>query len=76
LVVIGIDAHMRSHTAVAIGGGTGRQVAELTVNADEFGHPQAGRIPAAWAMSASRRSRIAATCPSIWTTRWWARASA
>jgi len=38
VVVIGIDAHMRSHTAVAVEAGTGRQLAELTVAADELGH--------------------------------------
>ena len=38
MVVIGIDAHMRSHTAVAVEAGTGRQLAELTVAADELGH--------------------------------------
>jgi transposase len=38
LVVIGIDAHMRSHTAVAVDAGTGRRLAAVTVTADEVGH--------------------------------------
>jgi transposase len=38
VVVIGIDAHMRSHTAVAVDAATGRQLGELTVVADEAGH--------------------------------------
>ncbi|MBA3408808.1 MAG: transposase [Solirubrobacterales bacterium] len=37
MVVIGIDAHMRSHTAVAVDAGTGRQLG-TTVAADETGH--------------------------------------
>jgi hypothetical protein len=31
VVVIGIDAHKRSHTAAAVDAGTGRRLAELTV---------------------------------------------
>src|SRR4051812_849678 len=38
MVLIGIDAHMRSHTAVAVDAATGRQLGELTVAADEAGH--------------------------------------
>ena len=38
MIVIGIDAHMRSHTAAAVDAGTGRQLGELTVQADEDGH--------------------------------------
>jgi len=37
VIVIGIDAHMRSHTAVAVDAGTGRQLAERSVAADEDG---------------------------------------
>ena len=37
MIVIGIDAHMRSHTAVAVDAGTGRQLAERSVAADEDG---------------------------------------
>ena len=40
MIVIGIDAHMRTHTAVAVDAGTGRQLGELTVAADEAGHRQ------------------------------------
>ena len=38
MVVIGIDAHMRSHTAVVVDAATGRRLGELTVTADEAGH--------------------------------------
>lgn len=38
MIVIGIDAHKRSHTAVAVDGGTGQHVAEATVAADDLGH--------------------------------------
>jgi transposase len=38
MVVIGIDAHLRSHTAVAVDAATGRELGELTVPADEDGH--------------------------------------
>lgn len=38
MIVIGIDAHKRTHTAVVIDGGSGQQLAELTVDADDFGH--------------------------------------
>ena len=48
MIVIGIDAHMRSHTVVAVEAGTGRQLEELTVKADEDGHRRllefAGRL--------------------------------
>lgn len=40
MIVIGIDAHMRSHTVVAINAATGRQIATLTVKANEEGHQQ------------------------------------
>jgi transposase len=37
VIVIGIDAHMRSHTVVAVDAATGRQLAARTVAADEDG---------------------------------------
>ena len=60
MVVIGIDAHMRSHTAVVVDGATGRQLGELTVAADEAGQHQlrafAGRFGAEreWAIEDCR----------------------
>jgi transposase len=60
LIVIGIDAHMRSHTVVAVDAGTGRQLEELTVRADEAGHRRllefAGRLDAQreWAIEDCR----------------------
>jgi transposase len=44
VIVIGIDAHLRSHTAVAVDAGTGRQLGELTVPADEAGHAKLRRF--------------------------------
>ncbi len=38
MIVIGIDAHKRSHTAVAVDAVTGRELADITVAADEAGH--------------------------------------
>ena len=38
MIVIGIDPHMRTHTACAIDGATGELQAELTVNATREGH--------------------------------------
>jgi len=38
VIVIGIDAHMRTHTAVAVDAATGRQLSELTIDASEDGH--------------------------------------
>ena len=43
MVTIGVDAHMRSHTVVAVDAGTGRQLDELTVTAGT----RAGPPPAA-----------------------------
>ena len=40
MIVIGIDAHMRSHTVVAVDAATGRQLAEKTVAADGDGYRQ------------------------------------
>lgn len=40
MIVIGIDAHRRSHTVVAVNAATGRQIATLTVKANEEGHQQ------------------------------------
>ena len=38
MIVIGIDPHMKTHTAVAIDAATGRMLAEKTANGDERGH--------------------------------------
>jgi transposase len=60
MVLIGIDAHMRSHTAVVVDAGTGRKLGEVTVSADEFGHAKlrafAGRFEGerAWAIEDCR----------------------
>jgi transposase len=38
LIVIGIDPHMKTHTAVALDAATGRSLAETTVACDDDGH--------------------------------------
>lgn len=38
MIVIGIDPHMKTHTAVALDAATGRTIAERTVPTDEDGH--------------------------------------
>ena len=38
MIVIGIDAHKRSHTAVAVDAVTGRELEDITVPADDAGH--------------------------------------
>ena len=40
MIVIGIDPHMKSHTAVAVEAASGRRLAEKTVSADARGHEQ------------------------------------
>jgi transposase len=38
MIVIGIDPHMKTHTAVAVDSATGRSIGTLTVTSDEPGH--------------------------------------
>jgi transposase len=40
MIVIGIDPHMKTHTAVAVEAASGRRLAEKTVAADAQGHEQ------------------------------------
>ncbi|MDA3935693.1 MAG: transposase, partial [Actinomycetota bacterium] len=40
MIVIGIDPHMKTHTAVALDTVTGRSVGERTVNSSEAGHDE------------------------------------
>jgi len=40
MIVVGIDPHMKTHTAVAVDAGTGRSIAEKTVSGDERGHDE------------------------------------
>ena len=49
MIVIGIDPHMKTHTAVALDAATGRSIAELTVTCDDRGHDEL----LAWARSLS-----------------------
>ncbi len=47
MIVIGIDPHMKTHTAVALDGATGMRTGERTVVCDEDGHEEL----LAWARS-------------------------
>jgi hypothetical protein len=40
MIVIGIDPHMKTHTAVALDASTGRTVAERTVTCSDAGHDE------------------------------------
>jgi transposase len=40
MIVIGIDPHMKTHTAVALDAATGRTLAERTVTCDDQGHDE------------------------------------
>lgn len=40
MIVVGIDPHMKTHTAVALDAATGRALAEKTVAGDERGHDE------------------------------------
>lgn len=40
MIVIGIDPHMKTHTAVALDAATGRSIGERTVNSSEVGHDE------------------------------------
>ncbi len=65
MIVIGVDAHMRSHTVVAVDAGTGRQLEELTVRADEAGYRRLLEFAKDSTRSVTGRSRTAAICPGI-----------
>ncbi|MDY0341433.1 MAG: hypothetical protein RBS17_09530 [Coriobacteriia bacterium] len=40
MIVIGIDPHMKTHTAVALDSATGRGIGERTVKCTESGHDE------------------------------------
>jgi len=40
MIVVGIDSHMKTHTAVAVDAATGRAVAETTVEWSDGGHDE------------------------------------
>ena len=42
MIVVGIDPHKQTHTAVAVDGGTGQVLAEITVKARTPGFERAG----------------------------------
>ena len=60
MVVIGVDSHKRSHTAVAVDG-TGRKLAETTVAATESGHLELVR----WAARFTERTFALEDCRNL-----------
>lgn len=61
MIVIGIDPHMKTHTAVALDGATGTFVGELTVTCDAAGHDRLLSWPADSGRAVPLRSRTAGT---------------
>lgn len=55
VIVVGIDPHKQSHTAVAVSGATGEIVGELSVRARDAGHRRLVR----WALGLDEQVRIA-----------------
>ena len=55
VIVVGIDPHKQSHTAVAVSGATGELVGELTVRARDAGHRRLVR----WALGIGDQVRVA-----------------
>jgi transposase len=66
MIVIGVDAHTRTHTAAAVNSQTAVELHTLTVQATRPGHEQL----LAWARtstaSGSGRLRTAGGCPARW----------
>ena len=69
MIVIGVDAHKRTHTLVAVDAGTGEMRGQRTVPSGDGGSIEAMRFVQGWMMSGCGRSRIAATCPGAWSER-------
>ena len=72
MIVIGADAHKRSHMFAAVDAGTGVLVAELEIRADEDGHRRALR----WARAlATERVWAIEDCRGAHTAAWSRRSS-
>ena len=68
MIVVGIDPHKQTHTAVAVDAGTGRVLGELTVKARTKGF----ELLVGWARDlgatiGSSPSRTVDTSPGIWS---------
>ena len=59
MIVIGADAHKRSHMLAAVDAGTGVLVAELEIRANDDGHRRGCGGRARWRPSGCGRSRTA-----------------
>lgn len=55
MIIVGIDPHKKSHTALAISGVTGEVVDQLTVRATDAGHRRLGR----WIPGLAVKARVA-----------------
>ena len=75
-VVIGVDAHKKTHTLVALDG-NGRKLAEKTVEAPTPGTPRrcAGHCSSSATTTWRGALKIAVMCPRGWSAAWSTRAS-
>jgi transposase len=55
VIVVGIDPHKKSHTAVALSGATGEVIGQLTIRATDSGH----RALVRWALALGDGARVA-----------------
>lgn len=55
VIVVGIDPHKKSHTAVAVSGVTGEVIGQLTTRATDSGHQRLVR----WALALGEAARVA-----------------
>lgn len=55
MIVVGIDPHKKSHTAIALEGASGQVIGQLTVPATDRGHERLAR----WARGLGERVRVA-----------------
>ena len=66
MIVLGADAHKRSHTIAAVEAATGQVLGDKTTAATARGFGAAAAL-AAWIAIGSGRWRIAGTCPAAWS---------
>jgi len=67
MIVIGVDAHKRTHTLLALDAATGVIRSEATVQASDDGALSALRPWLAWTRSGCGRSRTAGMSPPGWS---------
>jgi len=70
MIVIGVDAHERSHTLVALHAATGAVRGQLTIAAADDGTFDALRFAVELDRERVWRSRTADTCRAAWRKGW------